>query len=302
MDINRIYIWICFFFCISLTAGGLLVFFKKRDIKVIPASPFLQYYLILAYTFGFYSLWTNVVVKIVSSGIQSPETITILGYLAVLGFPFLLIAVCMFMLWTVHLIRKKPDTLIIALVSLLFIMVLLVYLVFIRFYFLQNLPGIFGLIILLTCVFSFILLAVSELQYIGKKEKGVFLALILMQGLIQLPLYTELVDRPVTELIYIFLFFLINTSIGIYYCYSAEPLQDEKLLLINSFGSFLKQYGITKRESDIVMEICNGKTNQEIADKFYVTIQTIKDHTHRIYLKTNVKNRAQLTSLLRKYE
>lgn len=69
-----------------------------------------------------------------------------------------------------------------------------------------------------------------------------------------------------------------------------------------SLDVFIKSYGITSRESEVIMEIYKGKTNKEIADKLFVTVQTIKDHTHRIYQKTHVKNRTQLASLLRKFE
>ena len=44
-------------------------------------------------------------------------------------------------------------------------------------------------------------------------------------------------------------------------------------------------------------EICKGKTNQQIADDLFITLQTVKDHTHNIYKKVKVKNRVQLSQL-----
>ena len=52
-------------------------------------------------------------------------------------------------------------------------------------------------------------------------------------------------------------------------------------------------------ETDIIQGIYAGKTNQEIADQLFITIQTVKDHSSRIYQKTQVKNRTQLAALLR---
>ena len=49
------------------------------------------------------------------------------------------------------------------------------------------------------------------------------------------------------------------------------------------------------------MEICSGKTNQQIADDLFISLQTVKDHIHHIYLKTGVKNRVQLTNLIRAF-
>ncbi len=66
-----------------------------------------------------------------------------------------------------------------------------------------------------------------------------------------------------------------------------------------SFELFCSNYQISKRESEIILEICDGKTNKAIADKLFITLQTVKDHTHRIYTKTNVKSRVQLANLVR---
>ncbi|MDA3891478.1 MAG: helix-turn-helix transcriptional regulator [Salinivirgaceae bacterium] len=54
------------------------------------------------------------------------------------------------------------------------------------------------------------------------------------------------------------------------------------------------KYKITPREKEIIIEICKGKTNQQIADSLFITLQTVKDHTHNIFQKTDVKNRVQL--------
>ncbi|SHE38207.1 regulatory protein, luxR family [Mariniphaga anaerophila] len=65
------------------------------------------------------------------------------------------------------------------------------------------------------------------------------------------------------------------------------------------FSSFCAAYEISKRESQIVLEICSGKTNKAIAEKLFITLQTVKDHNHRIYTKTGVKSRIQLANLVR---
>jgi DNA-binding CsgD family transcriptional regulator len=69
--------------------------------------------------------------------------------------------------------------------------------------------------------------------------------------------------------------------------------------IIDTQESILKRNGITRREREIIDLICTGKTNQEIADSLFISLQTVKDHTHRIYLKLEVKNRMQLIHLLR---
>ena len=62
---------------------------------------------------------------------------------------------------------------------------------------------------------------------------------------------------------------------------------------------FAKKFEISKREREVVHLICKGLSNQEISDALYISLQTVKDHIHRIFIKTGVKNRVQLTNLIR---
>lgn len=65
------------------------------------------------------------------------------------------------------------------------------------------------------------------------------------------------------------------------------------------FDSFCRFYEISKREAEIILEICSGKSNKAIAEKLFITLQTVKDHNHRIYTKTGVRSRVQLANLVR---
>jgi len=61
-------------------------------------------------------------------------------------------------------------------------------------------------------------------------------------------------------------------------------------------GLILK-YNISKREMEVIRLICDGCTNKEIANNLFISIDTVKDHNSRIFLKTNIKNRTQLAKL-----
>jgi len=63
------------------------------------------------------------------------------------------------------------------------------------------------------------------------------------------------------------------------------------------FDAFCKKYEITRREAEIILEICKGKSNRQISEELFITLQTVKDHIYRIYSKTGVNNRVQLTNL-----
>jgi DNA-binding CsgD family transcriptional regulator len=63
-----------------------------------------------------------------------------------------------------------------------------------------------------------------------------------------------------------------------------------------------KDFNITDREQEVIKLICEGKTNQEIADTLFITIQTVKDHVYRIFKKVGIKNRVQLTNIFSEYQ
>lgn len=58
-----------------------------------------------------------------------------------------------------------------------------------------------------------------------------------------------------------------------------------------------QRYGISRREREIITEICSGLTNQQIADKLFISLQTVKDHTHNIFKKVNASNRVQVVQI-----
>ncbi|MFO7670783.1 MAG: helix-turn-helix transcriptional regulator [Bacteroidales bacterium] len=63
--------------------------------------------------------------------------------------------------------------------------------------------------------------------------------------------------------------------------------------------SFAVKFEISKREKEVIQLISKGLSNQEISDGLFISLQTVKDHTHRIFTKTGVKNRVQLSNLIR---
>jgi len=58
-------------------------------------------------------------------------------------------------------------------------------------------------------------------------------------------------------------------------------------------------FGITRREREIIGLIQAGKTNQEIADKLFISVATVKDHNHNIFVKSGVRNRLELANLFK---
>ena len=52
---------------------------------------------------------------------------------------------------------------------------------------------------------------------------------------------------------------------------------------------------LSERELDVLSKVADGKTNKEIADELFVSVNTIKTHILNIYEKLDVQNRTQAT-------
>jgi ATP/maltotriose-dependent transcriptional regulator MalT len=50
----------------------------------------------------------------------------------------------------------------------------------------------------------------------------------------------------------------------------------------------------------VLQNLALGYSNQEIADKLFVSLNTVKTHTNNIYSKLNVKRRTQAIETARK--
>jgi DNA-binding CsgD family transcriptional regulator len=127
---------------------------------------------------------------------------------------------------------------------------------------------------------------------------GIYLVLDLSR--ISLSIFME--DRLAVALPYLFLFFggdLIPLTF-LQHMLTKHWQRRYEEDIDSRWQSLLVKYDITRRQAEIVYLICQGKTNNQIADELSVTLQTVKTHVHNIFTKTGVKNRVQLTNLFRR--
>ena len=59
----------------------------------------------------------------------------------------------------------------------------------------------------------------------------------------------------------------------------------------------LKHFGITKRELEILELIAQGMSNREIAEKLFVSENTVKTHSSRLFDKLSAKRRTQAVQI-----
>jgi ATP/maltotriose-dependent transcriptional regulator MalT len=55
----------------------------------------------------------------------------------------------------------------------------------------------------------------------------------------------------------------------------------------------LKETGISRREYEVLQLMAQGNSNQEIADKLFVSLNTVKTHSANLYAKLDAKRRTQ---------
>ncbi len=58
------------------------------------------------------------------------------------------------------------------------------------------------------------------------------------------------------------------------------------------------QFHLTRRETDVLGRVLNGRKNSEISDDLDISEQTVKDYLSNIYAKLEVENRFALANLL----
>lgn len=72
-----------------------------------------------------------------------------------------------------------------------------------------------------------------------------------------------------------------------------SEVQEEQLNNEQHILKQLKQFGLTEREESVLILISKGYKNAEIAEKMFVSINTIKTHTKNLFIKLDVRNRIE---------
>jgi len=81
--------------------------------------------------------------------------------------------------------------------------------------------------------------------------------------------------------------------------YFSQNLLRDIIVNLHSPGKQAKEqkeqdFNFTKRESEILKLICEGYSNNQIADKLFISIRTVEGHKSNLISKTGVKNTISL--------
>jgi DNA-binding CsgD family transcriptional regulator len=65
---------------------------------------------------------------------------------------------------------------------------------------------------------------------------------------------------------------------------------------------FKHEYGITRREEEIIPLVCEGASSKDIAETLYISSRTVENHVQNIYRKCGIRRRLELINLLSRYQ
>ena len=94
----------------------------------------------------------------------------------------------------------------------------------------------------------------------------------------------------------------------IYFCLHDFPriAQPKKALAtaapyVDSLDTFCHNYHLTQREEEVLHLLLEHKSNQEIANELFLSIGTVKTHIHNIFVKLEVKKRAEIFTIYQQF-
>lgn len=303
----RILFYFIFILSVALASFGIILSSRLRNNSRSEAFSTLLYYQVFILTFGFYGIWGQALIKTFLGSYISSEALDRFSNIALLmGLPFLVFAWLVLIQFSSGLSgRKNPKWFVPG-----FLLVNFAILFLLGYHFSVNKAGNPSILmryyfIIFNVVYSLfasylIHLSGRSRSEIHEHDKRIIAPFISLISFILSALLVFYTDQQWLALVFIFAFFLGNIFLPVYLSYGTlvtvlNPEREEDL----PFEEFCKKYEISPREAEIIREICNGLSNKEISDKLFISLQTVKDHTHRIYVKTNVKSRVQLITLVK---
>ncbi len=294
-----------FLICCAIAAGTIFMLGKLRKQFNFGFLSALLFLLVFHFMFGFYSLWGQFIIAyLIQPYINAVVFTRVTDTAILLGFPFIIFAWLMLIRFSWEYTGKEIRPLFI-----FCFLVLNTLIITALVYFLKANPDI-GLQTLLKYYFILGFLAVSLIAGLnlmagqGKvsaqtyRGKTIGISIIISAAL-QSSFIWLYSGNILVALVFILLFFAGIGFIPLYLNYSGElSAMLPEVSSPASLDEFCKRFEVSPREKEIIIEVCNGLSNQQIADKLFISLQTVKDHTHRIYGKVDVNRRVQLIKLV----
>ena len=306
---------VIFIFCAAIASACILV--AHQFITTYNTEFHRNYFYFLAtfFSFAFYGIWAPIILRVILTSIDvdrnTMETVT--NFIPVLGVPFLLISWFMLVKMGFSLVAMKSNNRAIR-IYLIFLAIVIV--VASGIYFFKNNLLVFStthviyteMAIFVGLELGYMFLFAGIVWHYLKRQKRahkkivarfvllMVLALLFRLGVLPFAFSSPWIIAPLILMYFIsnfapLLYLKLNSHLLFVPLHSENPNQDKKELIY-------RKYDISNREKEVIEQICMGKTNQQIADELFISLQTVKDHTHRIYTKIGIKSRMKLVQMV----
>jgi DNA-binding CsgD family transcriptional regulator len=133
----------------------------------------------------------------------------------------------------------------------------------------------------------------STLKAVGRSMALIALALGALFGLLML---TPLGRVSIFARTYFALFTIIYQLPALFYSFGEFHREKQKGQISPSFTA--TGLPLTAREREVALNLYEGLTYEEIAEKLFVSLSAIKKHAYNIYRKTGAKNNRQLMHMM----
>jgi len=298
---------VIFIFSAAMAAGSILLVGRLLEEYPLPFLMSLFYHNLFISAFGFYGIWGQFIIVTLAGNRLDPalySTVSVFSLL--LGLPFLVFGWMMLIRFSAESSGVRlPGYFNLVFLVLNFGAIAALGILIRELEFSDALPLFryyYVAAALLFAIISSLILLRGSSASPGRADR-ISLGLIISCGAVLQSLVLILVPHSAwMALSFVFLLFATITVVSLYLSYRTDlkpAVIPEQLPLPRGIEDFIRRNEISPREAEIIAEICNGLSNQEIADKLFISLQTVKDHTSRIYMKTNVRNRMQLMALVR---
>jgi DNA-binding CsgD family transcriptional regulator len=306
---------VTFVFCLAMTVAAVLV--SRQLVTTYSSDVHKQffYYLVAFYGFAFYAIWGTIVTGALLASIDTDAAVieAVGSFLPVLGVPFLFVSWVLLVNMAFAMGGKAPRRAWLLVHGLILLVLLLGAWVAVTVprtppeFLDANLQAIeaAGLTAVELLYFAtFLVIVFRARARDGQSGRKVLIgfSLLLCGGLVVRSLVASLVLVDVRLGAPALLVYFGSNLAALFYlrARSDAAFKPVKAVAPSAVGMahVFERHGVTKREKQIVEKICLGKTNKQIADELFISLQTVKDHTHRIYSKLGVKSRMQLVQLM----
>lgn len=312
MWIETVSYMITFIISAGCAVIGIMISQQLYQVHQKPVFQILLFQQIFLMSFYIYGIWGNLAIKEIIPELNLTDEINakFAVFIPVIGIPFLLVSWYMLLLFAYILngynITKRFAAIFFpSLIITVFAFFLLVQKEIIPVngnpdLFIVRLLVVFNLCMHLFFAIPFLTPRkyAPVLKEIGFSKKWAFV-FIIGTVIYSVSLFYFTIFHFVSTCFSIIFLFVVSIFIPVILKTNGKIQIGERRSNNGGFDAFCRKYEISKREAEIIIEICSGKTNKAISEKLFITLQTVKDHNHRIFTKTGVKTRVQLANLIR---